>query len=67
MIALIALPLLRIDNQWIASADNFYLLIAHDCTFWLVCTKISCICNQIVQTSYIYLMLIALWPPFLAI
>ena len=33
MIALIALPLLRIDNQWIASADNFYLLIAHDCTF----------------------------------
>jgi hypothetical protein len=33
MIALIALPLLRIEYQWIASADNFYLLIALDCTF----------------------------------
>lgn len=33
MIALIAHPLLSIDNQWIASADNFYLLIALDCTF----------------------------------
>jgi hypothetical protein len=33
MITLIALPLLRIDNQGIASADNFYLLIALDRTF----------------------------------
>jgi hypothetical protein len=33
MITLIALPLLRIDNQWIASADSFYLLTAFDRTF----------------------------------